>query len=572
MPVITFRCPHCAADLKTRDDLISTSPVSCPDCHKPIVISRDEFGNVTASAPVAPAGAAKSAKVQKPPASGKAVAPPVGKPQNTPIVREERTQPASQQSSPGSRWSRRTMVWIAASVATVVAIVIAGVVAWPRGSHTDVAVVKEADATTPAVDANQAVLGKRGAAGPARPNQTAVAKQKAEGPATAAGRLASLGERIADYRIKQGHFPTTASGRDGLPPSERLSWLAELVATALLPNRPVPSWTDSWRSPQNDRFVRQQIPEFLNPSIAKVTGAENYPTTHFAGVAGVGADAADLPLGHPRAGIFGNGRSTRMQDIRDGASNTLMVVGVAGDLGSWAAGGTPTVRALTREPYINGPDGIGTGSPDRMLALKADGSVQEFSAKTDPRILRRMAAMADGLPLDLKVPGEPGEKSPQPPVPDLTALLKKDQQGPVTNAGEGVVKAPVPGGPPSPLVASRPTATKPAKAPAPPVPKIDVPRALAQRVVRFEQTKPVPLRDVLNWLEELATVPIRGDRHEIPDLEDLMQTPVTAQLENTTVAAVIQAVLASAGLTYQVQPDVLQLHRLGPVSGRPASP
>jgi hypothetical protein len=152
-------------------------------------------------------------------------------------------------------------------------------------------------------------------------------------------------------------------------------------------------------------------------------------------------------------------------------------------------------------------------------------------------------------------------------------LLKKDQQGPpVTKAGDGVAKAPVPAGPPAPLVATRTVATKPTKAPSPPVPKIDVPKALAQRVVRFDQTKPVPLRDVLNWLEELATVPIRGDRHEIPDLDDLMQTPVTAQLENTTVAAVIQAVLASAGLTYQVQPDALQMHRLGPVSGRPASP
>jgi hypothetical protein len=77
---------------------------------------------------------------------------------------------------------------------------------------------------------------------------------------------------------------------------------------------------------------------------------------------------------------------------------------------------------------------------------------------------------------------------------------------------------------------------------------------------------------VLNWLEELATVPIRGDRHEIPDLDDLLQTPVSWELENTTVAAILETVLAAARLNYQVKPDAIQLHRLGPASARAASP
>ncbi len=49
MPVITFRCPHCSADLKVRDDQITAAPVNCPDCRRPIVITRDEFGHVTAT-------------------------------------------------------------------------------------------------------------------------------------------------------------------------------------------------------------------------------------------------------------------------------------------------------------------------------------------------------------------------------------------------------------------------------------------------------------------------------------------------------------------------------------------
>jgi hypothetical protein len=180
--------------------------------------------------------------------------------------------------------------------------------------------------------------------------------------------------------------------------------------------------------------------------------------------------------------------------------------------------------------------------------------------------------MADGLPLDPKVPGEPGEKSPQRPTADLTALLRKVQQGTggsmvdegAAKAGAAVARAPI--------AAVRPAAKSPAAAPPVPVRKIDVPTALAQRVRRFEQSKPVPLRSLLNDLEDLVTVPIRGNKQEIADLDDLMQTPISLQLENTTVAGMLEAVLAPAGLKYQVQPDAIQLHRLGAAPGQPASP
>ena len=463
--------------------------------------------------------------------------------------------------------SREAIFWIAGSVVGVAAVLLAGVLIWPRGPRANVDAAKTALDAPPTVAAIQPAA-ERGAAQSAvsvKKGQTADDGPKVPSPPTVSSRLAALGARVAQYRVKQGHFPLAAPGRDGLPQSERLSWLAELVATVLLPDRPGPSWGESWRSPLNERFVRQRIPEFLNPSVDRLTGAENYPATHFAGVAGVGADAADLPIGHPRAGIFGNGRSTRLEDIRDGASNTLMVVGVTGELGSWAAAGTPTVRALTREPYINGPDGIGTGSADRMMVLKADGSVQEFSTATDPRILRRMAAMADGLPLDPKVPGEPGEKSPQPPAPDRLAAT-------VSKPNADVAKPPERAGNRTPVVAAKPAAKKLITPPAAPAPKVDLSAALGQRIVRFAQDKPVPLRDVLNILEELVTVPIRGDRHQITDLDDLLQTPISLDLQNTTVAAILEAVLARAKLTYHVQADAIQLQKLGAEPQRAAAP
>ncbi len=577
MPAITFHCPHCAANLKIRDDQITSSPVACPDCRKPMLITRDEFGNVAVAAPAPAISPAKGAKSQKSAASGKAVGTAAGKSPTPPIVREEPLEAASAQGEPSWKRLSPTTLWIGAALAGLVAILVAGILFWPRGSKPDSHVAEADDAKSITVGARQPVAGKSnsGASGKAtRSSSAAGLGQKGPTPPPVAGRLGALGQKIAEYRVKKGHFPAAVPGRDGLASSERLSWLAELVATVLQPGRPEPAWSESWRSQRNERFVRQRIPEFLNPSIDRLTGPENYPTTHFAGVAGVGADAADLPVDHPRAGIFGNTRSTRMDDIRDGASNTLMVVGVTGDLGSWAAAGRPTVRAFTREPYINGPDGIGTGSPDRMMVLKADGSVQEFSAKTDPRILRRMAAMADGLPLDPKVPGEPGDKSPQTPSLDqLTALVAKVQPAPsAAKAADGVATTAQSAGPRPPLATVRPPAKKSGAAPSAPVPRANVAAALGQRVIRFEHNKPAPLRDVLNDLEELVTVPIRGDRQEIADLDDLMQTPVSLELENTTVAAILEAVLAPARLTYQVRPDAIQLHRLGPATGRASSP
>jgi hypothetical protein len=68
------------------------------------------------------------------------------------------------------------------------------------------------------------------------------------------------------------------------------------------------------------------------------------PLTHYIGVAGVGADAAILPLGHPRAGVFGYDRRTLLKDgFPDGISNTLMLIETANNPGHWAYGRTSAV-------------------------------------------------------------------------------------------------------------------------------------------------------------------------------------------------------------------------------------
>jgi hypothetical protein len=582
MHVVRFQCPCCSADLKMRDDALVDRPVDCPECRKPILVRLDGAGNVLAKRPDEPAPSVKQPTKAKTPT-------PVGTP--APAAATGRTVkptlPLKQ--APTSIGLKRILSTVPAWAAGVFLVAAAAVVAvtfvfWPRS-------------TEPGINTNQKVTEKAAPAdahgsgnAPIQPivsaHPSAESRKNAFQPIDAASRLTRLGELLGQYRKRQGNFPAATTGTAALRPNERLSWLAELAAGSLVPGRPAPIWIERWNDPQNDRFVRQQIPEFLNPAVERRVSPQNYPATHFVGVAGVGADAADLPVNHPRAGVFGNSRTTRLEDIRDGASNTLMVLGVTNDLGSWAAGGSATVRPLTREPYVNGPDGFGTGPADRMAVLKADGSVREMSAATDPRIFRRMAAMADGLPLDVSVPGEPGDHSRQPPesVGPLTSVrtggpgdgvggqLQQDSPGAhrsplpatvgVTSAEKIDARAPV--------VASRPNrqANGGQKGTAK-NPTVDVAAGLSQRIVRFEQTKPVPLQDVLNLLEELLAVPIRGDKRDIADLDDLLQTPVAFELGNTTVRQVLKTVLAKVGLTFEVETDAIHLRKVqsAPVGG-----
>jgi hypothetical protein len=556
MQVVRFECPHCSANLKIRETDLVAKAVDCPECHQPIEIGRNPAGNLAARKPDEP-----STKGKK---RAKAAASSPAEPRATAAAlspRTKSTSPLLTQDSPGKLATvaaNRPLLLAAPLIGVaVLGLGVAAIIYWPRSRRIE-STANEHPA--PQIESKAPTKKPAVAAPTVRPTNE---------PPSAASRLAHLGDLLGQYRKKQGNFPAATSIQEQLKPNERLSWLAEVSAGSIYPSGPMPVWIEPWSSPRNDLFVRQQIPDFLNPSLEVRVSPRNYPATHFVGVAGVGEDAADLPVSHPRAGIFGNSRTTRLEDVHDGASNTLMVLGVTNDLGSWAAGGTATVRSLTREPYVNGPDGFGTGQSDRMMVLKADGSVVEMSSTTDPRIFRRMAAMSDGLPLDPKIPGEPGDHSLHPTEPaGQIASVSASSPG-ASDQGNGAASRPQSTSPTSatsaaeprtPVVAPRPP--QPAPSVATKTPPVDVSAGLAQHIVRFEQAKPVPLQDVLNFLEELLGVSIRGDKREIVDLDDVLQTPIAVTLENTTVREILKEVLAKAGLEFDVQANAIHLHKL----------
>ena len=477
-----FACPQCGARLRLKDKSFAGRTVNCPDCREPITIQLAADGSLT--------GITASQDAT----TGSGHAPP----------------PGAARSSAGRSALRRVSPALAAWLIALGCL--AALLFYVFGSGS------EQTSPEPPDVAQADAQSQEQPPEPAPPAETPEA------------RLTVLARHITAYRDGQNLFPSTPV-QPGIPADKQFGWMADLAAAQSLTGLR-PDWDDAWNDPVNDRFVRQRIETFQNPNIKALTGPAGHPVSHFAGIAGVGADAAGLPTGHPRAGIFGTLRTTRPEDVQDGLSSTMMVAGVQTQLDSWAANGRATVRPLSAEPYFDGPDGFGTGEQGGMSVLMADGSVRFLSADTDPRLMRRMAAMADGLPLDLKVPGEPGEASKEPPSVAL--------ETPPSTVPDGPDAEPID----VPLAVDEPL--------------FDMDAALGQPIVEFNQSTPRPVGEILQLIAELAGVAVdttRLDAASSARLEDV----TTFALQKTTVRDVLDAAVNAAGLSYAVGDGVVVL-------------
>ncbi|MBI1903289.1 MAG: DUF1559 domain-containing protein [Planctomycetia bacterium] len=323
-----------------------------------------------------------------------------------------------------------------------------------------------------------------------------------------------LARGLLAYAKANGSLPAGAAGPQVAAPERRLSWIASLLpycerddwAKRLNPQRP-------WNDPVNDPIAREFFPRVVNPAFGRERTAAGYPVTHYVGVAGVGADAAELPADHDRAGLFGYNRGLRLEELTNGQSSTLAVLGVSANAGAWASGGPATVRALTKPPYVNGPDGFGSGQRDGMLGAMADGSVRMISRKIDPQVLERLAVV----------------RGPRPSLPDLASHPPP----------------PVPPMPmPMPMQIKRPAAAGP---------KVDIVARLADKVVEQLDAPSVPLGDLVEFVEQMSTIPITLDLDAMADLGVSPDTRVSVRLKSPTVAELLTAALADVGLAYEIE-------------------
>jgi hypothetical protein len=197
-----------------------------------------------------------------------------------------------------------------------------------------------------------------------------------------------------NYHDAFNHFPEGTYPSEKLDPDERLSWQATILP--YLDQAPLYNRIDfdaGWEDEANREAMQTPLTVYRNPSSAEPQ--PEYASTHYVGMAGVGADGPMLPASNRKAGVFAYNRSTRIRDITDGTSNTVAVTD-SSEPGPWGAGGRPTIRSLTTKPYINGPDGIGGPHQGGISAALCDGSVRFISDNIDPDVFEALMTISGG--------------------------------------------------------------------------------------------------------------------------------------------------------------------------------
>jgi len=196
-----------------------------------------------------------------------------------------------------------------------------------------------------------------------------------------------------NYHDTYGNLPAGTVKDSAEEVDDRLSWIVSILPfieqAALYEQIDQKS---GWKSDANADWTGFNIQTLRNPAESNaLEGA-----THYVGMAGIGEDAANLKVNDPGAGMFGYNRQTRFRDIKDGLSNTIAITESSDDFGPWAQGGRSTLRGLTEEPYINGPDGIGSPFPGGMNAGLGDGAVRFISENIDPEVFKALITINGG--------------------------------------------------------------------------------------------------------------------------------------------------------------------------------
>ncbi len=232
--------------------------------------------------------------------------------------------------------------------------------------------------------------------------------------------LAAIGLALVNYQSGFESFPYGATPNPDLPPYKRLSWITVIFGYLEGGLQLKIDQSRAWDDAENRTplFVHTsttgdpppyttsavdcallRCPAGEPPSPRQGAGATDY-----VGIAGLGKDAATLPVTHSRTGVFGYDRVTRPADITDGAGHTMMVAEVGAPRGSWTAGGLASVRGLDpqKPPYLGREGQFGRKHREGAMVAFADGSVRLVRRSIDPHIFESLSTIAgrEDLPPD----------------------------------------------------------------------------------------------------------------------------------------------------------------------------
>lgn len=224
--------------------------------------------------------------------------------------------------------------------------------------------------------------------------------------------LRMIGETTGMYFDEHRAYPPGTITNASLKPSERLSWHVSLLPyyldldiqrrkidkerSSYYPVQHGIDRTKAWNDAANLDATSHTLRVFQCPGDRQF-GEDN--RTEYVGIAGLGANAAELPLSDPRCGFFGYDRTITQDDLTAGLSYTMMASETAWQNGPWAQGGFATVRGLDSAdlPYTGVGRPFGGLHPGIVNILYADGTVRPFRDDAGPEQFAQMATLKRGI-------------------------------------------------------------------------------------------------------------------------------------------------------------------------------
>ncbi|MFM8582376.1 MAG: STN domain-containing protein, partial [Planctomycetaceae bacterium] len=212
-------------------------------------------------------------------------------------------------------------------------------------------------------------------------------------------------------------------------------------------------------------------------------------------------------------------------EIRDGLSETILATGAGCEWGSWGAGGRPTLREFTAPPVIDGTDGLGTGTPEVLLVLMADGRVQSLAADIDPQVFASLIAVGDREPAPEPARNRAGLPSSagEPAIGELTADEHEGGWLPIwATPEEGAWLT------------------------------VNLEDRLATVLLSFDQP-PASRASVLRVLEGLVGVPIHWEAVEGDLADETLRGSVSLSRRQVSIGQLLDAVLQETPLTWRAR-------------------
>jgi prepilin-type processing-associated H-X9-DG protein len=231
------------------------------------------------------------------------------------------------------------------------------------------------------------------------------------GRAECENNLRMIGETAGMYYDEHRTYPPGTIANTSLKPSDRLSWHVSLLPYYVdldIQRRKIEkersnhypveqgidrskAWNDDANRAATDRVLRA-----FQCAGDRHFGEDN--RTEYVGIAGLGANAAELPLSNPNCGFFGYDRTITKDDMTAGLSYTMMATETALENGPWAQGGFPTVRCLNMvdQSYTGQGRPFGGLHPGIVNILYADGHVDRFRDDAPSEQFAQMATLKRG--------------------------------------------------------------------------------------------------------------------------------------------------------------------------------